>query len=44
MSERQRLIVELISGQDARKWDVKALVEWAKAVANEMLGVEDGES
>lgn len=37
MTERQQLIIALISGQDARKWDVKALVEWAEAVADKML-------
>lgn len=37
MTERQHLIVELISGQDARKWDVKTLVAWASSVADEML-------
>lgn len=43
--ERRDLIVKLISGQDARKWDVKVLVDWASAVADEMLsnGGENGE-
>lgn len=41
--ERRELIVKLISGQDARKWDVKVLVEWASSVADEMLqGDDDG--
>lgn len=43
MTERNELIVKLISGQDVRKWDVKALVEWARTVADEMLGEGDGE-
>lgn len=37
MNERNELIIKLISGQDARKWDAKALVAWARSVADEML-------
>lgn len=37
MSERQQLIVALISGQDVRKWNVPALVEWATAIADSIL-------
>jgi len=36
-TDRQRLILELISRQDVRKWDVVVLVAWAGAVADEIL-------
>lgn len=41
MTERQKLIIELISKQDVRKWDVAMLVAWATAVADEMLKAGD---
>ena len=37
MTKREELIIELISRQDVRKWDVAVLVAWAVAVADEML-------
>lgn len=37
MTKREQLIIELISRQDARKWDVAVLVAWAEAVADKML-------
>lgn len=40
MSERNAIIVALISGQDVRKWNIPALVEWATAVADKLL--QDG--
>ncbi|WP_264161979.1 hypothetical protein [Burkholderia metallica] len=41
MTKREELIIELISRQDVRKWDVTVLVAWAGAVADEML--KDGQ-
>lgn len=41
MSERNQLIVALISGQDVRKWNEKALVEWATSIADKIL--QDGQ-
>lgn len=42
--ERRELIIKLISGQDARKWDVQALVAWAHSISDEILkhGEENG--
>lgn len=40
MTERQLIIISLISGQDVHKWDIRMLVAWATVVADAML--EDG--
>lgn len=37
MDARTELVIALISGQDVRKWDVTALVQWAQAVAAKIL-------
>ena len=37
LDERKQIIIALISGQDARKWDPKTLVQWAESVADNML-------
>lgn len=37
MSERMKIIIALISGQDVRKWDESALIVWASAMADRLL-------
>lgn len=40
ISERRQIILQLIGSQDVRKWNVQALYEWARSMADVIMREE----